>query len=107
MGYELDPSLAARAADNIASARASLSATVITADARLADVSTATVVTMYLSETGNQQLLEALKPSLKRGTRLVTYCFPVPGFETSLEQVDTSDNVSVFLYRHLGGSHIV
>lgn len=102
VGYELDPSLAVRAAENIAAANACASATVINADARLADVTTATVVTMYLSETGNRQLLEALRPSLTRGTRLVTYCFPVPGFEASLQRVDTSENVSVFLYRHSG-----
>lgn len=104
MGYELDPSLAARAAGNIAAADAGSAATVFTADARTADVSTATVVTMYLSETGNRQLLEALQPSLKPGTRLVTYCFPVPGLEGSLERVDTSENVSVFLYRHPGST---
>ncbi|MEW5302323.1 MAG: hypothetical protein WDW38_000346 [Sanguina aurantia] len=102
VGYELDPSLAAVAAGNIAAAGAGGAATVFTADARSADVSAATVVTMYLSETGNRQLLEALQPSLTPGTRLVTYCFPVPGLEGSLLRVDTSDNVPVFLYRHAG-----
>lgn len=100
VGYELDATLAARAAQNITAAGASAAATVIVADARSANVSSATVVTMYLSETGNRQLLEALQPSLKQGTRLVTYCFPVPGFEACLERTDTTDNVSVYLYRH-------
>lgn len=72
---------------------------IICSDAAAADVSDASVLALYLSASGNQQLLRALAPSLRPGTRVVSHFFPVAGWERSLVARSVSRGVDLYCYR--------
>lgn len=68
-------------------------------DAAAADVGDATVLALYLSDVGNRDLLKAVGPTLRPGTRVVSLYFPVAGWEATLEKHDTSSGIDIYLYR--------
>mmetsp|Transcript_2027 Transcript_2027/g.3154 ORF Transcript_2027/g.3154 Transcript_2027/m.3154 type:complete len:182 (+) Transcript_2027:61-606(+) len=84
VGYELDLELAAAAEAAIKRDNLEHCCTVHAKDARKADVSTATVLTLYLSDRGNRELMTLLSPSLKPGTRIVSNAFSIHGWEEYL-----------------------
>ena len=53
---------------------------VVNGDLRQADLSEPSVVVLYLTTQANQMLAEALERSLRTGSRVVTYLFPIPGW---------------------------
>ncbi len=71
---------------------------IIEGDAAAADVSSATVVALYLSDSGNAALLRAVGGTLRRGTRVVSLYFPVAGWEGCLQRHDTSAGIDIYLY---------
>jgi len=70
---------------------------VLQCDASGADVSDATVVALYLSDTGNSALLRSIS-TLRKGTRVVSLYFPVAGWERALLKHDTSAGIDIYLY---------
>jgi tRNA A58 N-methylase Trm61 len=62
---------------------------VIRGDLRGADLSEASVVTLYLSTEANRLLLNRMQETLRPGSRVVTYLFPIPGW-ISAREVDLS-----------------
>lgn len=98
VGYELDRELAARASQCVADHGLGALIRIVRADAATADVSSATCLCLYLSESGNRRLLQAVRSTLQPGTRVVSYIFPVEGWERQLRLVDRTDNLPVFLY---------
>lgn len=72
--------------------------TIVEGDAAAADVSDATVLALYLSDAGNRDLLAAVGPTLRPGTRVVSLYFPVAGWEASLKAHDTSAGIDIYLY---------
>ncbi|KXZ48689.1 hypothetical protein GPECTOR_26g592 [Gonium pectorale] len=101
VGYELDAELARDAVQ--AARREGLESLVkvIRADAASADVSEATVIALYLSDHGNNRLLRAVSSSLRPGTRVASFYFPVglPGWERRLQAVDRADGLVVYVYK--------
>lgn len=95
---QLDPQLAA-AARRAVGAAGLQNVEIICGDAAAADVSDASVLALYLSASGNQQLLRALAPSLRPGTRVVSHFFPVAGWERSLVARSVSRGVDLYCYR--------
>ena len=71
---------------------------IVEGDAAAADLSDASVVALYLSDAGNRDLLAAVGPTLRRGTRVVSLYFPVAGWEASLLARDTSAGIDIYLY---------
>ena len=100
VGLEIDPRRVAEARANVAENGVESTATVRQEDIFLADLSPATVVTMYLLPTLNVRLLPKLA-RLRRGTRIVSHSFAMKGAKPkTLLRVRTPDGASraVFLW---------
>jgi precorrin-6B methylase 2 len=53
---------------------------IVNGDLRAADLSDASVVTLYLTSEANRILAELLRMGLRPGARVVTYLFPISGW---------------------------
>lgn len=96
VGIEIDPGLAERSAINARDAGVTDRVTFITGDLFTADLSSATVITLYLSPSINT-LLESKLRALKPGTRIVSHQFPIGRWTPDeTRQVDESQ---LFLWR--------
>jgi len=78
VGVELDPDLIKQAKKNAQKAGVADKVTFIQGDLFKADLSDATVVTLFLSQSINQRIEPKLKRELKPGTRVVSHRFPMP-----------------------------
>jgi predicted RNA methylase len=79
VGIEIDPALAARARQNALDATVGDRVRLVVGDLFEADLTDATVVTMYLSPNILKRLEPALR-GLKPGTRIVSHEFPIGGW---------------------------
>ena len=75
VGVEIDPALVNRATENAATAGVSDRVAFVTQDFFRADISEATVVTLYLLQSINERLRPKLIRELKPGTRVVSHVF--------------------------------
>ena len=75
VGIEIDSALVKRATDNAAAAGVSDRVVFVTQDLFSADISSATVVTLYLLQSINERLRPKLIRDLKPGTRVVSHVF--------------------------------
>ena len=75
VGIEIDPALVKTAADNAAAAGVSDRVRFVTQNLFTADISDATVVTLYLLQSINERLRPKLVRELKPGTRIVSHVF--------------------------------
>ncbi len=86
VGIEIDPSLVARARQNASDAGVSDRVTFILGDLFAADLTDATVVTLYLSP----NILKRIEPglrALKPGTRIVSHEFPFGSWAPDRRQI--------------------
>uniref|UniRef100_A0A383VK26 Methyltransferase domain-containing protein n=1 Tax=Tetradesmus obliquus TaxID=3088 RepID=A0A383VK26_TETOB len=97
VGVELDKTLADAAAAAVAGKGLQERVQIIHGDCRRLDVSRASVITLYLSDAGNRELLQSVV-GLRGGTRVVSLYFPVKGWEGQLLRVDRSKNIDIHLY---------
>ncbi len=79
IGIEIDPRLVTQSWGNANDAQVANRVRFIVGDLFEADLSEATVVTMYLSSSIMKRLIPALR-ALKPGTRIVSHQFPMPGW---------------------------
>lgn len=78
LGVELDPTLAKAAAAAVQQKGLTEKVRIQEGDVRGLDASDASVITLYLNEKANRQLLDSLKPgTLQEGTRVVSLFFPI------------------------------
>ena len=77
VGIELDPALVATSRQNAREGEVADRVTFIEGDLFQADLSPATVVTLYLSMSVNMRLEPKLKRELRPGTRIVSQRFPI------------------------------
>jgi SAM-dependent methyltransferase len=77
VGVELDPDLVAESAKNARRAGVAENTRFLLQDIFEADVSSATVVTLYLSPDVNLRLKPKLLSQLKPGSRIVSHDFPI------------------------------
>lgn len=71
-------------------------------DATAVDVSAASVIALYMSESGNKALLGAAAArggGLRPGARVVSLNFSVGGWEERLVRVDKQVSIPIYLYR--------
>jgi SAM-dependent methyltransferase len=95
-GIEIDPALVERANQNARDAGVIDRVVFLTGDLFTADLSSATVVTLYLSPSINRELMPKLR-ALRPGTRIVSHEFPMPGWTPdATKQVDES---TILLWR--------
>lgn len=95
VGIEIDPALVARARQNAADAQVSQRVTFVLGDLFQANLSDATVVTMYLSPNILKQLEPGLR-ALKPHTRIVSHQFPIGGWTP--DKRITVDEAELFLW---------
>jgi SAM-dependent methyltransferase len=77
VGIEIDPELVERSRATAREGGVADRATFVEGDLFTADISRATVVTLYLSAFINQRLEPKLRQELRPGTRIVSHQFPI------------------------------
>ena len=97
VGIELDPKLVAIAREIAVESGVRDRVTFVEGDLFTADISPATVVTMFLSPSVNARLESKLRSELRPGTRIVSEQFPI-GQWTPDEKVIVSE-MELFLWR--------
>lgn len=97
VGIEIDPALVQRSRQTALEGAVDDRATFIEGDLFTADVTAATVVTLYLSPTINLDLEPKLRRELKPGSRIVSHQFPIGRWEPD-RVVRASDNTDLYLW---------
>jgi phospholipid N-methyltransferase len=97
VGIEIDPPLVEIARQVARDAGIADRVTFIEADLFSADLSTATVVTLYLSPSVNRKLEPKLRRELKPGTRVVSHQFPMDSWEPD-RIVRAEDGTNLYLW---------
>jgi SAM-dependent methyltransferase len=97
VGIEIDPTLVALSRANAKDAGVSDRVTFIEGDLFTADISPATVVTLYLSTSVLRQLEPKLRSELRPGTRIVSHQFWLPGWQA--DRTLRVDATELFLLR--------
>ncbi len=80
VGIEIDPTLVAQSRRAVAARGLEDQVRIIQANALDVDLSPADVVTLYLIPEGLELLRPHLERTLRRGTRVVTYVYEIPGW---------------------------
>jgi SAM-dependent methyltransferase len=101
VGFEIDPALVKKARENAAKAGVSSRVRFVTQDLFTADLSRASVVTLYLLQSINERLRPKLVRQLKPGTRIVSHVFNM-GPEWPPEKTMTVDRSRIFLWSIAG-----
>jgi len=65
----------------------------------LADLSPATVITLYLTTSGNEKLKPKLESEIKPGTRIISHDFPIKGWIPSGAEPHVFNTHNLYLYR--------
>jgi predicted RNA methylase len=97
VGIELEPSLIVKSRQAAVDAGVTDRVTFIEGDLFAADISKATVVTLYLWPSVNKRLETKLRLELRPGTRIVSNSFGI-GNWTPDETIHTADGTEVFLW---------
>jgi SAM-dependent methyltransferase len=97
VGIELDPKLVAESSANARTAGVADKVKFIEGDIFTANISDATVVTLYLLSSINERLRPKLTKELKPGTRIVSHQFPMGDWQP--EQQTSVDGRPILLWR--------
>jgi len=99
VGFEIDPGLVKLAQENVRQQGVEKLVEIRQQDFMTADLSKATVVTLYLSYDGNAALQPKLMHELRPGARVVSYTFDMPGWEPKvMESYRDTAGVTHLLY---------
>lgn len=101
VGLEIDPALVKRARENAAAAGVSNRVRFVTQNLFSADLSKASVVTLYLLQSINERLRPKLVRELKPGTRIVSHVFNM-GPEWPPEKTVMVDRSRIYLWSIAG-----
>ncbi|MEM3692845.1 MAG: rRNA adenine N-6-methyltransferase family protein [Candidatus Bathyarchaeia archaeon] len=96
VGYELRSDLFQTCLKNIAEKNLGSRITVVNGDLMNADISEATVITLYLTSTGNDKLRPKFEKEAKPGTRIVSHDFSINRWRP--EKVEKFDGHTIYLY---------
>jgi cyclopropane fatty-acyl-phospholipid synthase-like methyltransferase len=97
VGIEIDAKLNREAADNAKKAGVSDRVRFVTQDLFEADISQATVVTLFLLPRINQDLIPKLRRELKPGTRIISHQFDM-GEQWPAEQSQDVNGLMIYLW---------
>ncbi len=106
VGVEIREDKVREAIENLKKAGVLNRAKVIHGDMFEVDISEATIVTLFLLTSVNEKLKPKLERELKRGTRVVSHEFRIPGW-TPKKVVDVRDSnfISHTIYLYIVGEH--
>ena len=101
VGYELDQEMVEALVKRIMDSGMVVSISAIQANFMEADLTKATIITLYLTTSGNAKLRPKLEADLKPGARVVSHDFPIHGWVTiqSDGTPHTIGSHKMFLYR--------
>ena len=99
IGVEMDPERLARIQERLTAT--GTEATVLAGDLMQVNLSSADVVTIYLSESVNTKLAEKLRNELKPGARIVSLDYVLPGWASERDLTVGSGGITrkLYLYR--------
>ncbi len=103
VGIEIDPKLVGIARQVARDAQVADKVTFLEGDLFTADISRATVVTLFLSNTVNKRLEAKLKRELRPGTRIVSHQFGIGLWEPEKTVRRVEDGTDLFLWRIAAG----
>jgi tRNA A58 N-methylase Trm61 len=100
VGFEIDPGLAKLARENVRGAKLEKLVEIREQDFRSADLSGASVVTLYLSYDGNLAVREQLWRQLRPGARVVSYTFDMGDWPAKIAESyrDSAGNVHTLYF---------
>ncbi len=102
VGVEISGRLAKIAAENVKKAGLQQRVKVIHGNFMQTDLSSASVVTLYLATTANESLRPNLERYLRPNTRVISYDYPIPGWKT-INSVETQSRSgathTIYLYK--------
>ena len=95
VGFEIDPGLVKLARENVRNQHMEKLVEIRQEDFMSADLSSATIVTLYLSYDGNQALRSNLENQLRPGARVVSYTFDMRDWQPKIAESyrDAAGNV--------------
>jgi protein-L-isoaspartate O-methyltransferase len=101
VGYELNKHLYEVAEDNVARRGLIDEIRIESGDFMDADFSEATIITLYLTTSGNAKLRPKFKEELKPGTRIISHDFPIMGWTLSTQDGEALSigEHKLFIYR--------
>ena len=102
VGYELNPSMCGTIREKINDKGLEKRIEVVNSNFFLADLSSATIITIYLTTSGNTKLKPKLEKELKEGAKVVSHDFPIHGWTTMKPGEPIYFDVSshrIYLYR--------
>ena len=98
VGIEIQPQLVAASREIAREGAVADRVTFIEGDLFTADISPATVVTMWLSRSVNARLEPKLRGELRPGTRIVSHQFPIGNWRPDLTQHADYDGTDLYLW---------
>ncbi|MBI4459295.1 MAG: class I SAM-dependent methyltransferase [Acidobacteria bacterium] len=98
VGVELDHGLARESAEKVRELKLGSLVTIIEGDMLKTDVKPATVVTVYLLPSANEQLRPILERDLAPGSRVVAHDMNIPGWKAVQEEAMQVDGATHFVY---------
>lgn len=100
VGFELHNDLVLEAKQEVEKVGYSELVKVVQQDAAQASVWEATVITLYLSESGNTHMVNSLKHQMRRQARVVSFAFPIEGYQPC--RTDKVHGIDIHLYTNIG-----
>ena len=100
VGFELHSELVLEAKQEVERAGYSGLVKVVRQDAARASVWEATVITLYLSDSGNTRMVNSLKHDMRRQARVVSFAFPIAGYQPC--KTDKVHGIDIYLYTKIG-----
>ena len=73
---------------------------VVQQDAAQASVQEATVMTLYLSDSGNTHMINSLKRQMRKQARVVSFAFPIEGHKPC--KTEKVHGIEIHLYTNIG-----
>jgi len=100
VGFELHGSLVQEARQEVEKAGVGHLVKVFQEDATKASLKEATVITLYLSDSGNTHVINNLKQQIQQQTRVVSFAFPIQGYLP--DKTDKIHGIDIYLYNNIG-----
>jgi precorrin-6B methylase 2 len=101
VGVEIDPERVSRLKERLVATR--VEAKIIEGDLMQADLSEADVVAIYLSDSVNAKLAPKLSRELKKGARVVSLDYELPGWRLGKATSATSGGLTRHIYLYSAG----
>lgn len=98
VGYEIRDDAYRRALEEVAKADLLRRITISNNDFFEADLSRASVITLYMDSLTNEKLKRKLEKETSPGTRIVSHDFPMPGWQPLIEQTLPDHSHTIYLY---------